>query len=184
MFFFCILARFKRTCEELALLGYTESGEYQIDIDGNGPFSPAHVKCKFDTDSSGETKTIVEHNLANETDIWNPNEEKAFDFSVALKYRQFSPEMINSLVSQSVQCSQYIKYDCYKTRLDLQLSTWFTSADSGSVSIARIGEADRFTCPCYASKSFSINQLTSGYLGANFCISVRNSEILCGWQGM
>lgn len=138
-------------------MGYTESGVYRIDIDGNGPFPPAHVKCKFETDSSGETKTVVEHNLANETDIWNPNDETPFDFQVSLKYREFSPEMILSLVSQSVQCSQYVKYDCYKTRLDLQLFSWFKSADPGSVSVVSIGDAKRNTCPCYASMSAKLN---------------------------
>lgn len=53
-------AEFRKTCEELALLGYSEPDVYLIDIDGNGRFPPAHVKCEFQAD---ETKTIVEHNL-------------------------------------------------------------------------------------------------------------------------
>ncbi len=149
------LAIFKRTCEELALLGYTESGVYKIDIDGNGPFSPAHVKCKFETDSSDrETKTIVEHNLANETDIWNPSGETPADFRMHLTYREFSPDMLMSLISQSVQCSQHIKYDCYKSQLSLQQYSWFRSADPKSASVVSVGDADRNTCPCYSSKQY------------------------------
>jgi len=34
---------------------------YLIDIDGNGRFPPAHVKCEFGV--QGDSKTIVEHNL-------------------------------------------------------------------------------------------------------------------------
>lgn len=34
---------------------------YLIDIDGNGKFPPAHVKCEFG--AQGDSKTIVEHNL-------------------------------------------------------------------------------------------------------------------------
>lgn len=54
-----LTALYKRTCEELALLGYTKSGVYQIDIDGNGPHPPATVRCQFE----GARKTVVEHNM-------------------------------------------------------------------------------------------------------------------------
>lgn len=39
-----------------------KSGVYEIDIDGNGPHPPAHVRCEFET-HSGVRKTVVEHNL-------------------------------------------------------------------------------------------------------------------------
>jgi len=55
-------AEFRKTCEELALLGYTKPDVYLIDIDGNGKFPPAHVKCEFPS-AEDSTKTIVEHNL-------------------------------------------------------------------------------------------------------------------------
>lgn len=55
-------AEFRKTCEELALLGYTKPDVYLIDIDGNGKFPPAHVKCEFPS-TEDSTKTIVEHNL-------------------------------------------------------------------------------------------------------------------------
>ena len=57
-----LAAEFRKTCEELALLGYTKPDVYLIDIDGNGRFPPAHVKCEFQSDDDA-TKTIVEHNL-------------------------------------------------------------------------------------------------------------------------
>lgn len=53
---------FRKTCEELALLGYTKPDVYLIDIDGNGRFPPVHVKCEFQS-LEDSTKTIVEHNL-------------------------------------------------------------------------------------------------------------------------
>lgn len=142
-----VLAIFKRTCEELALLGYTESGVYKIDIDGNGPYPPTHVKCKFETDDTGETKTIVEHNLMNETTIWGINNRS--DFALELTYREFTSEMLLSLISQSVQCSQHIKFDCYKAKIGLQQWTWFKSADPNVPKVVSIGDAKRNTCPCY-----------------------------------
>lgn len=35
---------------------------YLIDIDGNGKFPPAHVKCEFQIEADSST-TVVEHNL-------------------------------------------------------------------------------------------------------------------------
>lgn len=58
----CHFTMYRKTCEELALLGYTKPDVYLIDIDGNGRFPPAHVKCEFQSDEDA-TKTIVEHNL-------------------------------------------------------------------------------------------------------------------------
>jgi hypothetical protein len=62
LFLFHEAAEHRKTCEELALLGYTKPDVYLIDIDGNGRFPPAHVKCEFQSPEDS-TKTIVEHNL-------------------------------------------------------------------------------------------------------------------------
>jgi len=148
-------ATYKRTCEELALLGYTESGVHEIDIDGNGPYKPTHVKCKFETDSSGETKTIVEHNLANETTVWGNRDSNGSesDFKLDLTYREFSPEMLLALISQSVQCTQHIKFDCHKVKLGLHQYSWFKPADPNAFKVVSIGDARRNTCPCFDGRS-------------------------------
>ncbi|CAL8122090.1 unnamed protein product [Orchesella dallaii] len=149
----CHFAKYKRTCEELALLGYTNSGVHKIDIDGNGPYPPSHVKCKFENDVTGETKTIVEHNLANETDVWSVKDEDKTDFKLELTYREFSSEMLLSLISQSVQCSQHIKYDCSKARLGLYQYTWFKPADPKEDKVVSIGDASRGSCPCSTARN-------------------------------
>lgn len=59
----CHFATFRKTCEELALLGYTRNDVYLIDIDGNGKFPPAHVKCEFREIEADSSITVVEHNL-------------------------------------------------------------------------------------------------------------------------
>lgn len=120
----CHFTKFRKTCEELALLGYTKPDVYLIDIDGNGIFPPAHVKCDFQS-LDDATKTIVEHNLPSQTDVRNLNYE---DFSFHIKYREFSAEMLQELISHSLYCTQYIKYDCYKAPLELHSATWFESS--------------------------------------------------------
>lgn len=69
------------------------------------------------------------------------------DFSFTITYRDFLPEMLKELISHSLHCSQYIKYDCFKAPLDLHSATWFTSAAQEEL-INFIGYAKRGSCPC------------------------------------
>ncbi|KRT78663.1 EGF domain-containing protein, partial [Oryctes borbonicus] len=138
----CHFARYRKTCEELALLGYTKPDVYLIDIDGNGIFPPAHVRCEFQS-VEDSTKTIVEHNLPSQIDVRSHAEK---DFQFTIKYREFSPAMLQELVSHSLNCSQYIRYDCFQAPLDLHSNTWFISSANETVDF--IGNVKRGTCPC------------------------------------
>ncbi|XP_065333627.1 axotactin isoform X4 [Cloeon dipterum] len=142
----CHFAEFRRTCEELALLGYTKPDVYLIDIDGNGIFPPAHVKCEFKED---ETKTIIEHNLPSQVDVRG---RQFGNFKYNIKYREFSPEMIQELVSHSLYCSQTIKYDCYKAPLELHAATWFKSSADTDI-IDYLGTMSPGVCPCKVNNS-------------------------------
>ncbi|XP_065161032.1 axotactin-like isoform X1 [Atheta coriaria] len=142
----CHFAKYRKTCEELALLGYTKPDVYLIDIDGNGRFPPAHVRCEFQS-LEDSTKTIVEHNLPSQIDVRSPSEK---DFSFSIKYREFTADMLQELVSHSLNCSQYIKYDCLKAPLELHSATWFISSANQTVDF--IGDVKRGTCPCSVSQ--------------------------------
>lgn len=54
--------------------GHTKPDVYLIDIDGNGRFPPAHVRCEFPSIEES-TKTIVEHNLPSQMDVRSPSEQ-------------------------------------------------------------------------------------------------------------
>ncbi|XP_068984202.1 axotactin isoform X5 [Bombus flavifrons] len=138
----CHFTIYRKTCEELALLGYTQDRAYTIDIDGNGRFPPANVKCEFQS-IEDSTKTIVEHNLPSQVDVRSTAES---DFSFDIKYREFTAEMLQELISHSLYCSQYIKYDCYKAPLELHSATWFISSKGTTVDY--IGNVTRGSCPC------------------------------------
>jgi len=142
----CHFALYKRTCEELALLGYMKSGVYEIDIDGNGPHPPAHVRCEFET-HGGSRKTVVQHNLPRDIEIRSRNMD---DVMFNLTYREFSAEMLQSLISQSLRCSQAIRYDCYRSPLELHSYTWFRSA-AGNL-IDSLGDAKPGRCTCSNNK--------------------------------
>ncbi|CAK1586389.1 unnamed protein product [Parnassius mnemosyne] len=138
----CHFATFRKTCEELALLGYTRNDVYLIDIDGNGKFPPAHVKCEFQIEADSST-TVVEHNLPSQVDVRSASGQ---DFSFKIKYREFSAEMIQELISHSLFCRQYIKYDCNMAPLELHSATWFISSSNDTVDY--LGNVKRGYCPC------------------------------------
>ncbi|KAF4522761.1 hypothetical protein B566_EDAN012351, partial [Ephemera danica] len=141
-----VTAEFRKTCEELALLGYTEPDVYLIDIDGNGRFPPTHVKCEFQGD---QTKTIVEHNLPSQVDVRGVQYE---DFRFEIEYREFSGEMLQELIAHSLFCRQYIKYDCSKAPLNLHSATWFISSARTQV-IDHLGESPPGLCPCGVNRT-------------------------------
>ncbi|KAM3960760.1 axotactin [Aphomia sociella] len=138
----CHFATFRKTCEELALLGYTRNDVYLIDIDGNGRFPPAHVKCEFQIEADSST-TVVEHNLPSQIDVRSALGQ---DFSFKIKYREFTAEMLQELISHSLFCRQYIKYDCNMAPLELHSATWFISSSNDTVDF--IGNVKRGYCPC------------------------------------
>lgn len=117
--------------------GYTKPDVYLIDIDGNGRFPPAHVRCEFQS-LEDSTKTIVEHNLQSQTDVRTATDD---DFTLSITYREFTADMLQELVSHSLNCSQYIRYDCLKAPLELHTSTWFISSSNQTVDY--IGEVRR-----------------------------------------
>ncbi|XP_048487493.1 contactin-associated protein-like 4 [Plutella xylostella] len=138
----CHFATFRKTCEELALLGYTRNDVYLIDIDGNGKFPPAHVKCEFQIEADSST-TVVEHNLPSQVDVRSASGQ---DFSFKIKYREFTAEMLQELISHSLYCRQYIKYDCNMAPLELHSATWFISSSNDAVDF--LGNVKRGYCPC------------------------------------
>ncbi|XP_063977101.1 axotactin isoform X2 [Diachasmimorpha longicaudata] len=143
----CHFTRYRKTCEELALLGYSKDGAYKIDIDGNGRFPPAIVKCEFQSIEDA-TKTIVEHNLPSQVDVRSSTEK---DFSFNITYREFTAEMLQELISHSLYCSQHVKYDCYKAPLELHSATWLQGSKETIVDY--IGNVNRGSCPCGMNKT-------------------------------
>ncbi|KAJ8981074.1 hypothetical protein NQ317_007211 [Molorchus minor] len=152
--------------------GYTKPDVYLIDIDGNGKFPPAHVRCEFQSPGDS-TKTIVEHNLPSQIDVRSPSEK---DFSFSIKYREFNAEMLQELVSHSLNCSQYIRYDCQRAPLELHSATWFIS--SANQTVDYIGDVKRWCPVTYRNRNFGIFQLVKSDLA---CQIRRSGETVDFW---
>jgi hypothetical protein len=78
------------------------------------------------------------------------------DFSFNISYREFTAEMMQELISHSLNCSQKIKYDCYKAPLELHSATWFVSSMESDI-VDYVGNVKRGICPCAGTRKNSIS---------------------------
>ena len=96
------ILRSSRTCQDLANLGITQSGRYEIDPDGPEKERPIEVHCDFTTNT-----TEIAHNQTDEVDI-----EKNLSFGVDFDY-QVPMGQVQSLIALSEDCEQSIRFDCF-----------------------------------------------------------------------
>ncbi|GFR22715.1 protocadherin-like wing polarity protein stan [Trichonephila clavata] len=149
----CHFSLHKRTCEELYLVGYRMEGVYTIDIDRNGPLPPAHVYCDM-SDSGSTIATRVENNMPPEMVVRKAGMKS---FSIDVTYREFTPEMLQSLVKHSKVCFQHIKYECFKAPLGLRTFTWMESSGSSRY-ITSIGSQSE-GCKCAETRTCANSSL-------------------------
>ncbi|XP_077547091.1 axotactin isoform X2 [Haemaphysalis longicornis] len=146
----CHFSTYKRTCQELFLVGYRKSGTYKIDIDRNGPLPPAHVECDMQR-PDGSIATKVNHNMQREMVVRKYGLE---GFYMDITYREFTPEMLQSLILASKQCYQHISYECFKAPLGLESYTWMESSARRHY-VSSIGSGRPAWCQCGETRSCS-----------------------------
>ena len=100
-----------KNCQDLANLGITESGTYQLDPDGlDKGQAPINVLCDFSDNS-----TVLVHDHEAEMVI-KPCQEVPDCNSYRLDY-QVPESQIRALMESSVTCEQSIRFDCFLTPL-------------------------------------------------------------------
>lgn len=151
----CHFSIYKRTCEELYLVGYRQTGSYKIDIDRNGPLPPAHVTCMMN-EKNDYIVTRVLTNMQPEMVIRKSGME-GFYFDIT--YQEFTPPMLQSLITHSKQCTQDIKYECFKMPLGLRTYTWMESSASGHYVTTIGSKLSSGRCPCSESRSCANSSL-------------------------
>ncbi|KAE9550130.1 hypothetical protein FO519_006667 [Halicephalobus sp. NKZ332] len=140
----CQFSLLPRSCYEAFSLntGYVnEPGAYEIDVDGSGPLRSTWAYCNKDA------VTVVEHNMPDSTVI--RSSENFTDQYFPISYKLFPQMQLKTLIENSFNCQQNLKFDCRKTPLSFRSNlTWFEVA-TGKM-IKQIGP-DFDTCPCSKS---------------------------------
>ena len=103
------------------------SGNYVIDPDGTGGKAPFTVYCDM-TDKNGVGVTVISHNSESRTYVYGY--DRRGSYSRDIRYTGASLSQLASLTRVSSHCEQFIKYECYGSRLFLHGMGWWVSRDS------------------------------------------------------
>ena len=96
-----------RNCQDLADLGMTNSGTYQLDPDGQDTGAgPITVRCDFSDNS-----TEIVHDQTSEMIFDGKCSEAGCDRKI-LDY-QVPESQFKALINSSERCEQYIRFDCF-----------------------------------------------------------------------
>ena len=108
-----------------------KSGDYIIDPDGEGNLAPFDVICDM-TDKNGAGVTVVSHDSEKRTLVDGCNEPGCY--SRGINYTGASLSQLVVLTEVSSHCEQFIKYECYHSRLRFNSNKdpfgWWVSRDS------------------------------------------------------
>ena len=103
------------------------SGNYVIDPDGAGGLAPFTVHCDM-SDKNGVGVTFISHNSESRTYV--TGNESPGSYSRDIRYTGASLSQLASLTRVSSHCEQFIKYECYDSRLLRHGIGWWVSRDS------------------------------------------------------
>ena len=120
-----------KSCSHLKELNPgAESGTYIIDPDGFGTLPPFNVSCNM-TDKKRVGVTVISHDSENRTLV--DGCELAGCYSRDIHYTGASLSQLASLTNVSSHCEQFIKYECFHSRLMFRAVNpfgWWVSRDS------------------------------------------------------
>ena len=116
------------SCSEVEKYISSVSGNYVIDPDGEGGLAPFTVFCDM-TDKSGVGLTVISHDSENRTHVDGCDPSGCY--SRDIHYTGASLSQLASLTRVSLQCEQFIKYECYGSRIFRYGGfAWWVSRDS------------------------------------------------------
>ena len=116
-----------RSCSEVRRNGNSVSGKQVIDPDGEGGLAPFTVFCDM-TDKSGVGVTVISHDSESRTLV--DGYKYAGSYSRDIHYTGASLSQLASITKVSSHCEQFIKYECYDSRLFRNGMAWWVSRDS------------------------------------------------------
>ena len=108
------------------------SGNYVIDPDGAGGLAPFTVYCDV-TDKNGVGVTVISHDSESRWYVYHGyGWSGQGTYSRSIRYTGASTSQLASLTRVSSHCEQFIKYECYGSRLlnNNNPYGWWVSRDS------------------------------------------------------
>ena len=128
------------------------SGGYVIDPDGVGGLAPFTVYCDM-ADKNGVGVTVISHDSESRTRVrdglgWGSRGSYSRD----IHYTGASMSQLARLTRVSSHCEQFIKYECYNSRLLRTGMGWWVSRDSSKMTYWG-GASVRDKCACGMTNS-------------------------------
>ena len=137
----------------------TESGNYNIDPDGEGDLEPFSVYCDM-TNKNGVGVTVISHDSESRT-IVDGYEDKG-SYSRDINYTGASLSQLARLTIVSLHCEQFIKYECHHSGFwyEADPDGWWVSRDSTKMTYW--GRASPGSAKCARGMNNSCANLNKG----------------------
>ena len=128
----------------------SSSGSYVIDPDGNGGLAPFTVYCDM-SGKNGVGVTVISHDSESRTlvDGYNGYGE----YSRNIHYSGASFSQLAKLTDVSTNCEQFIKYECYHSRLLNNPDGWWVSRSSSKMTYWGGASPRSNNCACGMTNS-------------------------------
>ena len=140
-----------KSCSHLKKLDPTaENGTYVIDPDGDGGVPPFNVTCDM-TDKNGVGVTVVSHD-SEERMLVDRCDGKGC-YSHHIQYLGSNLSQLAKLTRVSERCEQFIKYECFHSRMFKGNHAWWVSRDSAQMTHWGEAEPGSGKCACGMTKS-------------------------------
>ena len=148
LFFVSFCFSGKRTCSDIKQ-SYpgTSSDSYVIDPDGEGGVKPFKVYCDM-TDKDGIGVTVVSHD--SESRMLVDGFRSQGLYSRSINYPEADMAQLANLTASSAHCEQFIKYECYDSRLlyNGYMYGWWVSRDGEKMKYWGGVDSVDYKCAC------------------------------------
>ena len=133
------------------------SGNYVIDPDGEGGLAPFSVFCDM-TDKSGVGVTVISHDSESRTHVKGYGSPGSY--SRDIHYTGASLSQLASLTGVSLQCEQFIKYECHGSMFwfpNIEPDSWWVSRDSEKMTYWGGASPGSGKCACGMTNSCAVS---------------------------
>ena len=138
------------SCSVIRKYVSSASGNYVIDTDGPGGLAPFTVYCDM-SDKNGVGVTIISHD--SETRTLVDGFKTPGSYSRDIHYTGASMSQLASLTRVSSHCEQFIKYECYDSRLFRNGMAFWVSRDSNKMTYWGGASPGSGKCACGMTNS-------------------------------